>query len=52
MLAQAVLAMGLSCKMANLCLPDEPVITGKSQEVFQYYGLDAAGIEKAAMKLL
>lgn len=50
--AQAVLTTGKPCRMVNLTLPDEPVITGKSQEVFQYYGLDAAGIEKAAMTLL
>lgn len=35
----------------NLALPDSPVITGKSQEVFDYYGLNAAGIEQTAMTL-
>lgn len=33
-------------KVVNLSLPDAPVITGSSQEVFQYYGLDAEGIAK------
>lgn len=28
----------------NLSLPDAPVVTGKSQEVFAHYGLDAVGI--------
>ncbi len=36
----------------NLSLPDAPVITGTSQEVFAYYGLDAAGIAASAVQLL
>ncbi|HHV31837.1 MAG TPA: transketolase family protein [Clostridiales bacterium] len=39
-------------RVVNLTLPDEPVITGKSQEVFDYYGLNAEGIAKAAMELI
>lgn len=35
-------------KVINLTLPDAPVITGTSQEVFDYYGLNAKGIAKAA----
>lgn len=31
-------------KVLNLSLPDEPVITGTSKEVFGHYGLDAPGI--------
>ena len=31
-------------KVINLALPDTPVITGTSKEVFAYYGLDAGGI--------
>jgi transketolase len=31
-------------RVLNLGLPDEPVIAGKSGEVFAHYGLDAAGI--------
>ena len=51
MVAQVV---GQHCprKVKNLTLPDAPVITGTSKEVFAYYGLDAAGIAKAAEELL
>ena len=35
-----------------LTLPDSPVVTGKSQQVFDYYGLNADGIVVAAKKLL
>lgn len=33
-------------KVINLALPDAPVITGNSKEVFDYYGLNAEGIVK------
>lgn len=36
----------------NLALPDAPVITGTSKEVFEHYGLDAIGIASAAKELL
>jgi transketolase len=36
----------------NMSLPDAPVITGTSQEVFEYYGLTAAGIKEQALQLL
>ena len=39
-------------KMKCLTLPDTPVITGTSKEVFHYYGLDDEGIVKAARELL
>ena len=39
-------------KVINLALPDAPVITGTSPEVFRYYGLDAQGIADAAVKAL
>lgn len=39
-------------RVKNLSLPDAPVITGTSQEVFAHYGLDAAGIARAAAELL
>ncbi|HEX3039342.1 MAG TPA: transketolase C-terminal domain-containing protein [Caproiciproducens sp.] len=39
-------------RVRNLTLPDEPVVTGKSQEVFDYYGLNAEGIAKAAMEMI
>lgn len=36
----------------NMALPDVPVVTGVSQEVFDYYGLNADGITKLAVELL
>ena len=33
-------------KVVNLALPDAPVITGTSREVFDYYGLNAEGIAR------
>ena len=33
-------------KVLNLALPDAPVITGNSKEVFHHYGLDTEGIAK------
>ncbi len=38
--------VGANCpkKVLNMALPDAPVITGNSQEVFDYYGLNAEGI--------
>jgi len=46
--------VGANCpkKICNLSLPDEPVITGTSKEVFDYYGLNAEGIAKKVMELL
>lgn len=39
-------------KVRNLSLPDSPVITGSSKEVFDYYGLNANGIAAAAREIL
>ncbi len=39
-------------RVINLALPDAPVITGTSQEVFDYYGLNAAGIADTVKKAL
>jgi transketolase len=36
----------------NLSLPDAPVVTGTSAEVFAHYGLDAEGIASSAVGLL
>lgn len=46
--------VGSECprKVVNMALPDAPVITGTSQEVFDYYGLNAEGIAKKAMELV
>ena len=39
-------------KVINLSLPDSPVVSGTSREVFDYYGLNAAGITAAAQEAL
>ena len=46
--------LGRNCprKMGILALPDAPVITGTSKEVFDYDGLNAEGIAAKAMELL
>ena len=46
--------VGASCpkKVVNLALPDAPVITGTSREVFDYYGLNAEGIAQAVKEAL
>lgn len=46
--------VGENCpkKVINMALPDAPVITGTSKEVFDYYGLNAEGITKKAMELI
>ena len=49
MVAQVV---GAECptRVINLALPDAPVITGTSQEVFDYYGLNTEGIVNTVLK--
>jgi transketolase len=46
--------VGRECpkKVINLALPDAPVITGTSKEVYDYYGLNAEGIAKTAKENL
>ena len=46
--------VGSECprKVVNMSLPDAPVITGTSKEVFDYYGLNAEGIAKKAAELV
>lgn len=39
-------------RVINLSLPDEPVITGSSQEVFSHYGLSAEGIADTVLSAL
>lgn len=39
-------------RVISLTLPDAPVITGKSKEVFDYYGLNAAGIVKKVQETI
>lgn len=46
--------VGANCpkKVINMALPDSPVITGKSKEVFDYYKLNAEGIVEKALEIL
>lgn len=46
--------VGRECprKVVSISLPDAPVITGTSKEVFDYYGLNAEGIAKKTKELL
>jgi transketolase len=39
-------------RVISLALPDTPVITGTSRQVFDYYGLNAAGIVDTIKKAL
>lgn len=39
-------------KVFTMSLPDEPVVSGTSKEVFAYYGLTGEGIADKAMELL
>ena len=45
--------VGSECpkKVVNIALPDAPVITGTSKEVFDYYEMNAEGIAKKALEL-
>ena len=47
-----VVAANCPKKCVNLALPDAPVITGTSQEVFDYYGLNAEGIAQKSAEVL
>lgn len=51
MVSQLVAEIG-NCKVKNLTLPDAPVITGNSKQIFQYYGLDAEGIAQSAREMM
>jgi transketolase len=46
--------VGSECpkKVVNISLPDAPVITGTSQEAFDYYGMNANGIAKTVKEAL
>lgn len=52
--SQVAQVVSSSCPrlVRNLSLPDAPVITGTSEEVFAHYGLDARGIAASAKDLL
>ena len=51
-LVAQVLAEKQPARLKSLTLPDAPVVTGKSADIFRHYGLDAAGIEKAVRELI
>ncbi len=51
-MAAQVVSANCPRKVVNLALPDAPVVTGTSQEVFDHYGLNAEGIAKAAAEAL
>ncbi len=51
MVSQAV-ASKCPRRVVNIALPDAPVITGTSQEVFDYYGMNAEGIAKTVKDVL
>ena len=46
--------VGAECprKVLNIALPDAPVVSGTSQEVFDYYGMNAEGIAKTVKEAL
>ena len=46
--------VGSACprRVINMALPDGPVISGTSREVFDYYGLNAEGIAAKAAEIL
>lgn len=46
--------VGANCpkKVVNMALPDAPVITGTSGEVFDYYGLNGEGIRNKVVEAL
>ena len=45
-----VVAASYPKKVVNLSLPDAPVITGNSRQVFDHYGLNAEGIAKTVLE--
>ena len=47
-----VVAANCPKKVINLALPDAPVITGNSKQVFDYYGLNAEGIANTVLEQL
>ncbi len=48
----SVVSANKPCKVVQLALPDDHVITGKSKDVFEYYGLDSEGIVRTVIKNL
>jgi transketolase len=52
MVSQLLSAQPQPTRVVSLCLPDEPVIAGKSDEVFAYYGLTSDNLVQTAQNLL
>lgn len=52
--AETAQIIGAECpkKVVNMALPDNPVVTGTSAEVFRHYGLTAEGIVDTVISLL
>ena len=48
----AVLSKSCPKRVLSLSLPDSPVISGSSAEIFRYYGLDTDGIKASIIRLL
>lgn len=46
-----LIAENMPKKTINVALPDEPVITGNSKEIFEYYGMDIKGVADRIRKL-
>jgi len=47
-----IVAANCPKKVINIALPDAPVIAGKSNEVFAYYGLTKENLVKTALELM
>ena len=47
-----VVAANCPKRVVNMALPDAPVVTGTSQEVFDHYGLNAEGIAAQVRRLV
>lgn len=52
MVSQIAAAAVTPVRVINMALPDSPVVTGNSKEVFDYYELNESGIVKIALELM
>lgn len=52
MVSQIAAAAVTPVRVINMALPDSPVVTGNSKEVFDYYELNESGIVKTALELI
>lgn len=48
----SIVAANKPCKVVQMALPDDHVVTGKSQAVFDYYGLNGEGIVNTVLENL